>query len=63
MEPTWSGHAWINKLRLEITESTYLTHTVGDISLADYIGVQPTKHATYLPHTAGRYSVKRFRKA
>ncbi|KAF3336492.1 40S ribosomal S5 [Carex littledalei] len=36
---------------------------VGDISLADYIGVQPTKHATYLPHTAGRYSVKRFRKA
>lgn len=34
-----------------------------DISLADYIAVTSTKHATYLPHTAGRYSVKRFRKA
>jgi small subunit ribosomal protein S5e len=29
----------------------------------DYIGVQPSKHATFVPHTAGRYSVKRFRKA
>lgn len=36
---------------------------VNDISLADYLAVAPTKHATYLPHTAGRYSVKRFRKA
>ncbi|KAL4372321.1 hypothetical protein AHAS_Ahas06G0254100 [Arachis hypogaea] len=36
---------------------------VTDISLADYIGVAPSKHATYVPHTAGRYSVKRFRKA
>ncbi|KAK8593463.1 hypothetical protein V6N13_042961 [Hibiscus sabdariffa] len=36
---------------------------VNDISLSDYIGVQPSKHATYVPHTAGRYSVKRFRKA
>ncbi|KAG6744911.1 hypothetical protein POTOM_051552 [Populus tomentosa] len=35
---------------------------VNDISLADYVGVQ-VKHATYVPHTAGRYSVKRFRKA
>ncbi|KAH7512330.1 hypothetical protein FEM48_Zijuj12G0079200 [Ziziphus jujuba var. spinosa] len=34
-----------------------------DISLADYIGVVPAKHATYVPHTAGRYSVKRFRKS
>lgn len=33
------------------------------MSLADYIAVRPEKHATYLPHTAGRYSVKRFRKA
>ncbi|KAH7512302.1 hypothetical protein FEM48_Zijuj12G0076200 [Ziziphus jujuba var. spinosa] len=37
--------------------------TVSDISLADYIGVVPAKHATYVPHTAGRYSVKRFRKS
>ncbi|KAK9088001.1 hypothetical protein Syun_030395 [Stephania yunnanensis] len=36
---------------------------VSDISLADYIAANPSKHATYVPHTAGRYSVKRFRKA
>lgn len=36
---------------------------MSDISLADYIGVVPAKHATYVPHTAGRYSAKRFRKA
>ncbi|KAG6571821.1 40S ribosomal protein S5-1, partial [Cucurbita argyrosperma subsp. sororia] len=36
---------------------------VNDMSLVDYIGVAPSKHATYVPHTAGRYSVKRFRKA
>ncbi|KAF2556870.1 hypothetical protein F2Q68_00017910 [Brassica cretica] len=36
---------------------------VTDISLVDYIGVQAAKHATFVPHTAGRYSVKRFRKA
>uniref|UniRef100_J3N8C9 Small ribosomal subunit protein uS7c n=1 Tax=Oryza brachyantha TaxID=4533 RepID=J3N8C9_ORYBR len=35
---------------------------VNDISLADYLAVSATKHATYLPHTAGRYSAKRFRK-
>ncbi|KAK8959354.1 hypothetical protein KSP40_PGU006036 [Platanthera guangdongensis] len=38
-------------------------YPVSDMSLADYIAVNPSKHATYLPHTAGRYSVKRFRKA
>ena len=36
---------------------------VNDMSLGDYIGVAPSKHATYVPHTAGRYSMKRFRKA
>ncbi|KAL6214954.1 hypothetical protein ACLB2K_014386 [Fragaria x ananassa] len=36
---------------------------VTDLSLQDYIGVNQAKHATYVPHTAGRYSVKRFRKA
>ncbi|KAA3466760.1 40S ribosomal protein S5 [Gossypium australe] len=44
-------------------ENSYLFITVTDISLSDYIGVQASKHATYVPHTAGRYSVKRFRKA
>ncbi|KAK5841759.1 hypothetical protein PVK06_004082 [Gossypium arboreum] len=36
---------------------------IGDISLSDYIGVHASTHATYVPHTAGRYSVKRFGKA
>jgi small subunit ribosomal protein S5e len=36
---------------------------VKDISLGDYLAVSASKHATYLPHTAGRYSKKRFRKA
>lgn len=36
---------------------------INDISLADYVGVNQSKHATYVPHTAGRYSAKRFRKA
>ena len=35
---------------------------VRDISLEDYIAVKP-ESATYLPHSAGRYSIKRFRKA
>ncbi|RZC82841.1 hypothetical protein C5167_045627 [Papaver somniferum] len=35
---------------------------VSDISLVDYVGVA-ARHATYVPHTAGRYSAKRFRKA
>merc|ERR1719383_1279015 len=33
---------------------------VADLSLQDYISV---KTPTYLPHTAGRYQAKRFRKA
>ncbi|XP_030377426.1 40S ribosomal protein S5a-like [Scaptodrosophila lebanonensis] len=36
--------------------------TVNDISLQDYISVKE-KFARYLPHTAGRYAAKRFRKA
>merc|ERR1712151_767840 len=33
-----------------------------DISLEDYLAVKP-QHATFLPHTAGRYCKVRFRKA
>lgn len=33
---------------------------VKDISLQDYIQI---RQHTYLPHTAGRFAVKRFRKA
>eukprot|EP00003_Mantamonas_plastica_P029532 TRINITY_DN6_c0_g1_i11.p2 TRINITY_DN6_c0_g1~~TRINITY_DN6_c0_g1_i11.p2 ORF type:complete len:194 (+),score=72.49 TRINITY_DN6_c0_g1_i11:1248-1829(+) len=36
--------------------------SVDDIALTDYLAVK-TKYAVYLPHTAGRYSIKRFRKA
>ncbi|XP_028101707.1 40S ribosomal protein S5-like [Camellia sinensis] len=36
---------------------------ISDMSVTDYLAVNPVKHATYVPHTAGRYSVKRFRKA
>jgi len=35
---------------------------IRDISLQDYIACKG-EHATYLPHTAGRYQMKRFRKA
>merc|ERR1712062_909772 len=35
---------------------------VNDISLNDYIAVRE-KYAKYLPHSSGRYQVKRFRKA
>lgn len=35
---------------------------VNDISLEDYIAVK-AKFAVFVPHTAGRYQKKRFRKA
>lgn len=35
---------------------------ISDISLQDYIAAQ-TSQATFLPHTAGRYQAKRFKKA
>jgi small subunit ribosomal protein S5e len=35
---------------------------VSDVSLVDYISVKG-KHAVYVPHTAGRYAKKAFRKA
>ncbi|CAA0829927.1 40S ribosomal protein S5-2 [Striga hermonthica] len=36
---------------------------VSDISVEDYITATAAKHPTYMPHTAGRYQAKRFRKA
>lgn len=35
---------------------------VSDMSLEDYVAVKP-KYAVVVPHTAGRYQTKRFRKA
>ncbi len=59
-----------NYLFVEICLVYMLIHRVhsfheqsNDLSLNDYIGAQPGKHATFLPHTAGRYSAKRCRKA
>ncbi|KAL6536473.1 Small ribosomal subunit protein uS7y [Orobanche gracilis] len=34
-----------------------------DISVQDYITATAAQHPTYMPHTAGRYQAKRFRKA
>ncbi|KAH8409671.1 hypothetical protein KR222_001435 [Zaprionus bogoriensis] len=36
--------------------------TIGDLALQDYIAVKE-KYMRYLPHSAGRYAAKRFRKA
>ena len=44
---------WIFRARFDSVE-------VKDISLTDYIQI---RHAVYLPHTAGRYSKKQFKKA
>merc|ERR1711968_379964 len=35
---------------------------VNDMALEDYVAVKP-KYAVFVPHTAGRYQAKRFRKA
>lgn len=40
---------------------SYENVEVKDVALSDYIYV--TAHPVYLPHTAGRYQVKKFRKA
>ncbi|EYU20673.1 hypothetical protein ABFS82_11G001400 [Erythranthe guttata] len=36
---------------------------ISDISVEDYITATAAKHPQYMPHTAGRYQAKRFRKA
>eukprot|EP01084_Bolivina_argentea_P205551 351121_1 len=41
---------------------TYDDIDIRDISLEDYLAVKG-KYSTFLPHTAGRYQQKRFRKA
>ena len=57
---------FINKYSLFLSFPFYPmipTHKqINDISLEDYIAVKP-KYATFVPHTAGRYAAKRFRKA
>ncbi|EPS72966.1 hypothetical protein M569_01791, partial [Genlisea aurea] len=36
---------------------------VNDLSVEDYITATAAKHPIYMPHTAGRYQARRFRKA
>lgn len=36
---------------------------VSDLSVEDYITATASKHPIYMPHTAGRYQARRFRKA
>jgi hypothetical protein len=43
-------------------KSLWLTPAPPARPTQDYIGVK-SKHAVYVPHTAGRYAQKRFRKA
>jgi small subunit ribosomal protein S5e len=50
-----------NELKL-FGKWSYEGLTVGDISVEDFIALKPKDHV-YVPHTAGRYQVKRFRKA
>ncbi|KAK1429225.1 hypothetical protein QVD17_11431 [Tagetes erecta] len=42
---------------------TYDDVQVSDLSVEDYITATASKHPIYMPHTAGRYQAKRFRKA
>jgi small subunit ribosomal protein S5e len=43
-----------------LTAPHHFSVEVKDISLTDYIQI---RHAVYLPHTAGRYAKKQFKKA
>jgi small subunit ribosomal protein S5e len=55
---------WLLNVELLILYRTFDDVTVSDMSLTDYIAVkQKPKYYTFLPHTAGRYAQKRFRKA
>ena len=52
-QPAWCrSESWPQTPPMQVT----------DISLEDYIAVKP-KFAVYVPHTAGRYQKRRFRKA
>ena len=53
--------AFANEVKL-FGKWSYEGIALGDIALEDYVAVKPSQ-AVYLPHTAGRYQVKSFRKA
>eukprot|EP00558_Chaetoceros_sp_UNC1202_P004880 CAMPEP_0197246456 /NCGR_PEP_ID=MMETSP1429-20130617/11529_1 /TAXON_ID=49237 /ORGANISM="Chaetoceros sp., Strain UNC1202" /LENGTH=228 /DNA_ID=CAMNT_0042707101 /DNA_START=48 /DNA_END=734 /DNA_ORIENTATION=+ len=60
-EPEYTGEDEENEIKL-FGKWSYKEIQVHDISLEDYIACKGS-HAVYLPHTAGRYQMKRFRKA
>jgi hypothetical protein len=41
---------------------SYKELNIGDITLEDFIAIKEKDHV-FIPHTAGRYQIKRFRKA
>ena len=54
-------HLWLQDRSIDrVCYVVYYSVEVKDISLTDYIQV---RHAVYLPHTAGRYAKKQFKKA
>lgn len=58
----WETHGCVPKIA-QITADCWIfcpRIEVKDISLHDYIQIH---HAVYLPHTAGRYAKKQFKKA
>ena len=54
----WNVHCQSERL----CELAFVSSQVNDISLEDYIAVK-SKNAVFVPHSAGRYQKKRFRKA
>lgn len=58
----WETHGYVQRCPLDYCKrlTSGLRIEVKDISLHDYIQIH---HAVYLPHTAGRYAKKQFKKA
>lgn len=56
-----AAHTYACEVKL-FNKWSYDDISVGDISLEDYIAVKP-KFAQFVPHTAGRFQAKRFKKA
>jgi small subunit ribosomal protein S5e len=54
--------AFANEVKL-FGKWSYEGVIVEDLAIADYLAVTQPKDQVYLPHTAGRYQVKKFRKA
>lgn len=60
--PQVDSHEFENEVKL-FGKWTYSDLEVRDASLTDYVSILSSKARTFLPHTAGRWQKKRFRKA